>query len=249
MNLYIGLLTVFGAIILLTAWLPMALREAPLSLPIISVGLGGLLFYPPALWELTPHPVQYPIATERLSELIVIISLMGAGLKLDRVLSFREWMPTWRLIGVAMPLTIAAVAFAAWGILGVSVAAALLLGAALAPTDPVLATDVQVGPPRAGEEDEARFTLTSEAGLNDGFAFPFVNLAMVLALAGGHLSAGGWRDWFLSRCSGRSWAASRSAGQPAGGWATSPSGCRTGPSSPRPATGSSRLAPPSSPTA
>ncbi|HEX2529130.1 MAG TPA: cation:proton antiporter [Geminicoccus sp.] len=197
MNLYIGLLTVFGAIILLTAWLPMALREAPLSLPIISVGLGGLLFYHPALWELTPHPVQYPIATERLSELIVIISLMGAGLKLDRILSFRAWMPTWRLIGVAMPLTIAAVAFTAWGILGVSVAAALLLGAALAPTDPVLASDVQVGPPRAGEEDEARFTLTSEAGLNDGFAFPFVNLAIALALAGGHLTAEGWRDWFL----------------------------------------------------
>ena len=61
--------------------------------------------------------------------------------------------------------------------------AALLLGACLAPTDPVLAADVQVGPPRSGEEDKVRFGLTSEAGLNDGFAFPFVNLAIALALA------------------------------------------------------------------
>ena len=196
MNLYIGLLTLLGGIILLTAWLPMVLRKAPLSLPIISVGLGGLLFYHPALWELTPHPAQYPHATERLSELIVIISLMGAGLKLDRVIGWHSWKPTWRLIGIAMPLSILAMSLAAWWLLGMGVAAALLLGASLAPTDPVLASDVQVGPPRAGEEDEARFTLTSEAGLNDGFAFPFVNLAIALALGGGHLTLEGWRDWF-----------------------------------------------------
>jgi NhaP-type Na+/H+ or K+/H+ antiporter len=59
----------------------------------------------------------------------------------------------------------------------------LLLGAVLAPTDPVLAADVQVGPPRTGEEDEVRFGLTSEAGLNDGLAFPFVHLAIALALS------------------------------------------------------------------
>jgi NhaP-type Na+/H+ or K+/H+ antiporter len=62
---------------------------------------------------------------------------------------------------------------------------ALLLAASLAPTDPVLAADVQVGPPRTGEEDEVRFGLTSEAGLNDGLAFPFVQLAIALALASG----------------------------------------------------------------
>ena len=69
-----------------------------------------------------------------------------------------------------------------WG-LGLPWTAALLLGAALAPTDPVLAADVQVGPPRTGEEDEVRFGLTSEAGLNDGAAFPFVHLAIALALS------------------------------------------------------------------
>ncbi len=61
--------------------------------------------------------------------------------------------------------------------------AAILLGACLAPTDPVLAADVQVGPPQTGEEDEARFALTSEAGLNDALAFPFVHLAIALSLS------------------------------------------------------------------
>ena len=83
-----------------------------------------------------------------------------------------------------MPLTIALLAVLGHALLGLGAAAAMLLGASLAPTDPVLASDVQVGPPGEGLEDEVRFTLTSEAGLNDGLAFPFVNLAIALALAG-----------------------------------------------------------------
>jgi NhaP-type Na+/H+ or K+/H+ antiporter len=82
-----------------------------------------------------------------------------------------------------MPLTIVVLAVLANALLGLGLAAAVLLAACLAPTDPVLASDIQVGPPRAGEEDEVRFALTSEAGLNDGLAFPFVNLAIAVALA------------------------------------------------------------------
>src|SRR5690606_19985898 len=71
-----------------------------------------------------------------------------------------------------------------------------LLGAALAPTDPVLASDVQVGPPRSGHEDEVRFSLTSEAGLNDGLAFPFVSLAIAIAMS--QATGEPWlRDWLL----------------------------------------------------
>jgi sodium/hydrogen antiporter len=82
-----------------------------------------------------------------------------------------------------MPLTILAVALLAFYVLGLPAAMALLLAASLAPTDPVLASEVQVGGPRSGEEDEVRFALTSEAGLNDGLAFPFVHLALVIGLA------------------------------------------------------------------
>lgn len=192
---YILWLTGAGVLVSLVAWLPLALRRLPLSLPIICIAIGGLVFSLPGV-SLAPLPLRYPDIAERLTELIVIIALMGAGLKLDRVFQWRRWIVTWRLLLVTMPITIAAItAIGGWA-LGLPWVAALLLGACLAPTDPVLAADVQVGPPRSGEEDEVRFGLTSEAGLNDGFAFPFVNLAIALAVAGA--SGGDWlADWVM----------------------------------------------------
>ncbi|GLR41198.1 cation transporter [Mesorhizobium amorphae] len=130
------------------------------------------------------NPLENRILTERLTEFVVIVALMGAGLKLDRPMSWRGWESSWRLLSIAMPLTIAGIAFLGWSILGLGIGAALLLGAVLAPTDPVLASDIQVGPPQSGKEDEVRFALTSEAGLNDGAAFPFVYLAIAIALSG-----------------------------------------------------------------
>lgn len=193
MDSYIAALVCIGLLILLVAWLPMVLKELPLSLPIVCVLFGFGLFQIPVLRF--PGPLEYPLATERLTELIVLVALMGAGLKLDRPLGWRSWMITWRLLGITMPLSIAAIALIGWGALGLAVPEAVLLGAALAPTDPVLASDVQVGPPRSGEEDEVRFSLTSEAGLNDGLAFPFVHLAVAMALASGP-EPGAWTlEW------------------------------------------------------
>ncbi len=191
---YILLLVGAGALILLVAWLPMLLKELPLSLPMFCVAFGWAAFALSA-GDL-PVPLDYPEATERLTELVVIISLTGAGLKLDRPFGWRSWSLTWRLLAIAMPLSIAGIALAGVSVMGLAPAAAVLLGAALAPTDPVLAADVQVGPPRSGEEDEVRFTLTAEAGLNDGLAFPFVNLA--IALAANDMLPGPWlADWVL----------------------------------------------------
>ena len=197
MDSYIVVLAGFGAVVLLTAWLPMFLKELPLSLPIFCVALGAALFALPLdLPGTAPHPMEYRALTERLTEFVVIVALMGAGLKLDRPLGWRSWAMAWRLLGIAMPLTIAVIALLGWGLLGLGLASAVLLGAVLAPTDPVLASDVQVGPPMSGVEDEVRFALTSEAGLNDGLAFPFVNLAIVLAVY--QAASGPWLwDWFL----------------------------------------------------
>ena len=168
---YILLLTGTGLLIALVAWLPLALRRLPLSLPIVCIGLGAALFTLPQV-TLQPLPMDYPEVAERFTEFVVIIALMGAGLKIDRIFGLRSWRVTWRLILVTMPLSILAITgLVGWG-LGLPWTVALLLGAALAPTDPVLAADVQVGPPRTGEEDEVRFGLTSEAGLNDGAGLP-----------------------------------------------------------------------------
>ncbi len=193
MSAYVVVLTVFGVVVLLTAWLPMVLKELPLSLPIFCVGLGALVFAIPDVPGVMPHPREELPIVERLSELVVIISLMGAGLKIDRPFSWTRWRLTWRLLGLSMPLTILILALLGYGLLGLGLATAVLLAASLAPTDPVLASDVQVGPPGAGQEDEVRFTLTSEAGLNDGLAFPFVLLAVSLAH---EASPSAMAEWF-----------------------------------------------------
>jgi NhaP-type Na+/H+ or K+/H+ antiporter len=193
MSPYIVVLAGFGVVVLLTAWLPMVLKEVPLSLPIFCVGLGALIFAFPDLPGVVPHPNEELAIVERLSEFVVIISLMGAGLKIDRPFGWKRWRFTWRLLGIAMPLTILALAWLGQALLGLSLAAAVLLASSLAPTDPVLASDVQVGPPGDKEEDEVRFTLTSEAGLNDGLAFPFVLLAIALTQ---EASATRIAEWF-----------------------------------------------------
>ncbi len=183
MDAYIVVLVAFGCLVLLTAWLPMVLKQAPLSLPMLCVALGAVLFMLPGAPAAPPHPRENLAVIERLTELIVIISLMGAGLKIDRIIGWRSWMITWRLLGIAMPLTILALTAMAHWMLGLGLAAALLLASSLAPTDPVLASDIQVGAPGEGKQDTTRFALTSEAGLNDALAFPFVHAAIFLALA------------------------------------------------------------------
>lgn len=189
MNWYIVLLGGLGLMIMAVAWLPTLLHGFPLTLPIACVTLGFLLFSIPGTGP-DPDLLAHSHLTERLTELTLIIALMSAGLKINRPLGWRSWATTWRLLGIAMPLSIAAIAGLGAGVLGLGAASALLLGAALAPTDPVLASSVQIGPPQDPHEDEVRFALTSEAGLNDGLAFPFVHLAIAVALFGT-----GFGDW------------------------------------------------------
>ncbi len=178
---------VVGGVGLLTAAvLPRLIRGRAISAAMAFTGVGvvvGLLPLP--LPEL--NPLESGESTERLTEVAVIVAIMGVGLALDRPLSWRTWRTwgtTWRLLGIAMPLCIAAVALLGWGLMGLLPASAVLLAAVLAPTDPVLAGDVQVEGPNTGEEDDVRFGLTSEAGLNDGLAFPFVYLALFMGSTG-----------------------------------------------------------------
>lgn len=183
---------------LAAALLPRYLSRAPVSMPMVFVAAGVLGF---TFVDDLPHPdpVRYGSVTAHLTELCVIISLMGAGLALDRPVGWRRWSTTWRLLAITMPLSILACAVLGWWLLGIGAAGALLLGAVLAPTDPVLASEVKVGEPAADpdeQEDEARFSLTSEAGLNDGLAFPFVYAAVAISAVG--IDPSGWLvDWLL----------------------------------------------------
>lgn len=184
-------LAALGVAVLLAAVLPRLVAERPLSMPIVHLAVGAAAFG--LISDLpTPDPLAGDAVVERLSEVVVIISLMGAGLRLDRRIGWQRWSLTWRLLAIAMPLTIAGMALLGWWVLGLAPAGALLLGSVLAPTDPVLASDVQVEGPGEGddEDDEVRHTLTAEAGLNDGLAFPFTNLAIAMAVGGSWF--GGW---------------------------------------------------------
>lgn len=197
-------LVIIGLAILGAVVLPRLLMHQPLSLPIIFVGAGYFLFVLPH--GISPlNMIENSIIVERLTELVVIIALMGAGLKIDRPFSWSGWGSTWRLLAITMPLTIAITALLGWSVLGLTIATAVLLGAVVAPTDPVLASDIDAGPPLTEMEEEPdtqqehsiRFTLTSEAGLNDGLAFPFTNLAIALAGVVSITSFTWAADWIL----------------------------------------------------
>lgn len=214
---------VAGLCLLLAVVLPQALRSLAISAPMVLVGVGLLIGLFPLPDHLALDPVTDRALVEHITELTVLVALMGVGLALDRPLrlgsrrTWGTWSSTWRLLAVAMPLCIAGVALLGWWVAGLAPAVALLLGAVLAPTDPVLASDVQVGGPMLAEDleeleaglaeedsdtaerlDEVRFALTSEAGLNDGLAFPFVYLALLIAAGGfGLADAGAWLGWYL----------------------------------------------------
>ena len=190
-------LALIGLALIGATWLPHLLKRHSLTFPMVYVTLGLLLYALP-LQLPDPDPFEYSVTAERLTELVVLVALVGAGLRIDTPFGWRRWSPTWRLLGLTMPLCILAGAWLGHQLLGLGLASAVLLGAALAPTDPVLASDVQVGGPGEGKEDSVRFALTSEAGLNDGLAFPFVWLAIALSLLAGGAQPG-WTDpgWFM----------------------------------------------------
>lgn len=182
---------IIGVLLITIALSGTTLKRLPLSTAMLylaaGVGLG-----PAGLDLLAPDPMSYSIILEMTTEVAVLISLFSVGLKLGLPFSHRSWRLPVRLAILTMSITIALISGIAMLGLGLPLGAAILLGAILAPTDPVLASDVQVI--EAGDRDRVRFSLTGEGGLNDGAAFPFVMLG--LGLLGHHdLGIGGWR-WF-----------------------------------------------------
>jgi NhaP-type Na+/H+ or K+/H+ antiporter len=171
------------------------IRRLPLTTAMVYFAVGYLMD-PAGVSFAAFDPIRHPAMLERISEVAVLVSLFTAGLKLRAplggTLSDRRWVAPLRLATLSMALTVAGVAALAYWGLGLPLGAAVLLGGVLAPTDPVLASDVQVAHPE--DQDRLRFALTGEAGLNDGTAFPFIMLG--LGLLGVHeIGPYGWR-WF-----------------------------------------------------
>ena len=180
---------VIGALLLGVALSRNLLKNWPITTAAIYLGLG-LILGPLVFNVLHFEPLKHTEVLERVTEIAVIISLFSAGLKLRLPLHDKRWRSPLRLALISMTITVGLIALIGTQLLGLSLGAAVLLGAFLAPTDPVLASDVQTRHP--DDYDELRFSLTGEAGFNDGTAFPFVMLG--LGLLGLHeLGEWGWR--------------------------------------------------------
>jgi sodium/hydrogen antiporter len=182
---YILNLLVIG-ILLLTVTLGSGwISRLPVSYALIYLIVGiGLGPYGVKLVELRPE-AQF---LERLTEFVVLVSLFSCGLKMNRPLQLWAWNSTARLLGFLMPISIFAVAAIAHWFVKLDWGPAILLGAILAPTDPVLASEVQIAD--IEDRDELRFGLTSEGGLNDALAFPFVYFGIYA------LKDNNWPNWF-----------------------------------------------------
>jgi len=181
---------VVGALLVLMALAGTMVKRLPMSMDMLYLVIGMALG-PAGLGLLLLDPIADASVLEHVTEVAVLFSLFSAGLKLRAAHGDpRWWLPVRLAFGVTA-LTVAGLALFGFFILGLPLGAAILLGAILAPTDPVLASSVQVENP--GDRDRVRFGLTGEAGLNDGIAFPFVMLG--LGLMGLHALGNGGVRW------------------------------------------------------
>jgi NhaP-type Na+/H+ or K+/H+ antiporter len=180
---------IVGALLVGVALAGSVLKRLPLTASMFYLAAGAALG-PWGAGLLHVDTVEDAAVLERLTEIAVIVSLFTAGLKLRLPRSDPRWRGAILLASVAMVLTIGGIAGLGVAAIGLPPAAAVLLGALLAPTDPVLASDVQVE--HEHDAEPVRFSLTGEAGLNDGTAFPFVMLGLGL-MGAHHLGGHGWR--------------------------------------------------------
>ncbi|MFZ2309118.1 MAG: cation:proton antiporter [Rhodoferax sp.] len=166
-----------GALLLVRGLTATLLQRSPVTSAIIYLAVG-VLVGPTALNLFHFNPLKESALLQALTEVAVLISLFSAGVKMPAPFTLSRWRAPLMLASVSMVLTVGLVAAFCVYVLGLPLGAGILLGAIVAPTDPVLATDVQIRHP--GDRDHLRFTLTCEAGMNDGSAFPFVMLGLGL---------------------------------------------------------------------
>ncbi len=176
-------------------YLPMIAKKIKVSFTILLTVLGVLISFIFGSFSL-PSPLDHTYAFIKYSEFIVIISVLIAGVKIGLKYSMKEWKTPIKLVLIAMPLFMLSVALSFYYVLQLPLATSVLIAAALAPTDPVLASELQLQKKQKAKDKDVglRYLLTAEAGLNDGLAFPFVYLAIVLSTTP-NFGSGDLIDW------------------------------------------------------
>lgn len=186
---YFLLLLCLGLVVALTAFIPIYAKKLKISHVIPMLFLGAVLYMlnAPLPW---PDPLWNFEIAKIITEIIVIISLMVAGLKVGTRYDWKHWRVPFRLVGITMTLSMVAVFVITHYMLKLNGAVSLLLASVLAPTDPVLASELQLEHHQKNQKEKdtgLRFALTGEAGINDGLAFPFVYVAILWSESAGFL--------------------------------------------------------------
>lgn len=181
-----------GSLLLTTGLFSSVIKRLPVTSAIIYL-LVGLVFGPTVFNAYHFNPLKESALLEVLTEIAVLISLFAAGVKMPMPFRLQRWKTPIALATLSMTLTVALVAAFCVYVLKMPLGAAILLGAIVAPTDPVLATDIQIR--NHEDHNRLRFNLTAEAGMNDGSAFPFVMLG--LGLLGLHELGDSGMHWLL----------------------------------------------------
>lgn len=181
-ELYTMLLLIAGFVALLAAIVPVLMEKKHISAPIIYLVIGsiGYFFY----MKYDVKPLDHLDIIEHVTEFVILIALTNTGLKIKNPFKWKTWKYSFRLLAIAMPLTIIAAAYLGWYIAGLAPATAILFGALISPTDPVLASELQTSQPSEEDTSTIKLGLTSEAGINDGLAFPFTYFAIMLITMG-----------------------------------------------------------------
>ncbi|KAF2518776.1 sodium:proton exchanger [Flavobacterium salilacus subsp. salilacus] len=179
---YNFILLATGIIALLAAIVPVVMQNKIVSAPIVYILCGIASYF--LLLRFFFNPMQYMETIKHVTEFVIIISLTNAGLKIKEPFRWHTWRSSFRLLIIAFPITMVAAACLGWWIAGLAPVTAILFGTLITPTDPVLAGELQTSQPSEEDTSKIRLGLTSEAGLNDGLAFPFTYFAIMAAQYG-----------------------------------------------------------------
>ena len=172
---------VAGLAVLIAATVLSRQGDVPYSAALVYLLLGAVLAVLLGAFDVEwIEPIDDASAVQHVASALIVLALFATGIRLDRELAWAEWASVTRLLVGAMPIVVVGTAALSALLLDVSLGIAILLGSLLAPTDPVLAGEIGVGPPGEGREREERFAVTGEAGLNDGLALVGVTLGLVL---------------------------------------------------------------------
>lgn len=132
-----------GGLLLAMGLTSSILKRLPITPAIIYLAVG-ILVGPTVLDVFHFSPLKDSALLEVLTEVVVLISLFSAGVKMPVPFSLIRWRTPILLASVSMAISVGMVAAFAYYVLGLPLGAGVLLGAIVAPTDPVLATDVQI---------------------------------------------------------------------------------------------------------